>query len=306
MDEEEISVGLRDSDEYLHIPTDEVKWRESYYFNWVDLKNKISGFSTIGIVPNEEKREFVFFLFLPDRNEIYYKEPSLEKYDKNVNTMLREKRLKYIMIEPFKKWQIRYMSRKLTFNLVFETRFPVYDFGIDTSASWHQHFEASGRILGTISFKDGEKIEIKGCGQRDKSWGYRDWHQFDKWYAGHFQFKTWSCTFRKDIIKNSFDLSGHISNNSGNIALKKVTIETIQSKDQFKSPISAIYTITDINENHYTIKAQRIKDDSFTRFVREFEGGFTELFEQMAIMEDLNTGEIGSGMMEHLRTIKIK
>ena len=306
MDEEEISMGLNDSDEYLHIPTDEAKWRESYYFNWVDLKNKISGFSTIGIVPNEKKREFVFFLFLPDRNEIYYKEPSLDRFDENINTMLREKRLKYTMIEPFNKWQIRYTSRKLILNLIFETRFPVYNFGVDSSASWHQHFEASGKILGTISFKDGEEIEFKGFGQRDKSWGYRDWHQFDKWFAGHFQFKTWSCTFRKDKIKHSVDLSGHISNNSRNIALKKVSIETIQSKDQFKSPISAIYTIIDKNDYHYTIKAQRIKEDSFIRFVREFDGGFTELFEQMAIMEDLDTGEIGSGMMEHLRTIKIK
>jgi hypothetical protein len=303
MDEERSSAGLNESDEYLHIPTDEIKWRESYYFNWVDLKNKISGFSTIGIVPNEKKREFVFFLFLPDRNEIYYKEPTLVKFDENIKTMLREK---YIMIEPFKKWQIRYTSRKLTLDLLFVTRFPIYNFGVDSSASWHQHFEASGKFFGKIRFKGGEQIEVKGFGQRDKSWGYRDWHQFDKWYAGHFQFKTWSCAFRKDKIKHSIDLSGHISNNSGNISLKKVSIETIQSEDQFKSPISAIYTIIDTNDKRYRIRAERIKENSFIRFIREFDNGFTELFEQMVIMKDLDTGEIGSGMMEHLRTIKIK
>jgi len=33
---------------------------------------------------------------------------------------------------------------------------------------------------------------------------------------------------------------------------------------------------------------------------------FTYTFEQMVIIEDLDTGEIRSGMMEHLRTIKIK
>jgi len=299
-------MSLHDSDEYLHKPNEESQWRESYYFNWVDIENKISGFSTIGIVPNEKKREFVFLLFLQDKNEIYYKEPSFENYDTDIYTMLREKRLEYRLIEPFKKWQINYTSRKITFKITFETRFPTYNFGIDSSASWHQHFEASGKIIGTIIFKSGEKIKITGYGQRDKSWGYRDWHQFDKWYAGHFQFKEWSCAFRKDQINQKFDLSGHISNNSGNIPLKTILIDTVLDNDQFKSPLSCVYILTDINDTQHMIEAQRIKNDSFIRFVREFDGGFTELFEQMMVMKDLNTGEIGSGMMEHLRTIKIK
>jgi len=306
MVKKEISMRLDKSDEYLHKPTEELNWRESYYFNWVDLDNKISGFSTIGIVPNQKRREFVFLLFLPDNNEIYYKEPSLENYNDDINTMLREKRLEYQLIKPFKKWQINYTSRKISFKITFDTRFPTYNFGVDSSASWHQHFEASGRIDGTIIFKSGEKVQIKGYGQRDKSWGYRDWHQFDRWYAGHFQFKEWSCAFRKDQIKQKIDLSGHISNNLDNIPLKAVSINTLLDKDQFKSPLSSVYILTDINDTQHKIKARRVKKDSFIRFVREFEGGLTELFEQMVIMEDLDTGEIGSGMMEHLRTITIK
>ncbi len=306
MDKKGFSRRLNGSDEYLHNPTKELKWRESYYFNWVDLENKISGFSTIGILPNEKRREFVFFLFLKDRNETYYKEPFLDKFDEDINTMLREKKLSYVLIDPFKEWQINYVSRKLSFNITFETRFPTYNFGVDSSASWHQHFEASGKISGVINFKNGKSIKISGYGQRDKSWGYRDWHQFDKWYAGHYQFKKWACAFRKDKIKQKIDLSGHISNKSGNIPLKEVSIETELDRDQFKSPLSSIYKITDIDDNHYRIKAQRIKNNSFIRFVREFDGGSTELFEQMVIMEDLDTGEIGSGMMEHLRTIPIK
>ena len=82
---------LTDADELLHEPTREPKWRESYYFNWVDLQNEISGFSTIGIVPNENRREFVFLLFLKGRNEVYYKEPPLLHYEDNISTMLTEK-----------------------------------------------------------------------------------------------------------------------------------------------------------------------------------------------------------------------
>jgi len=281
--------SLTEADELLHKPTNESKWRESYYFNWVDLQNEISGFSTIGIVPNETRREFVFLLFLKDRNEVYYKEPPLIHYEDNINTMLKDKKLSYKLIKPLKVWQIDYNSHKMSFNITFETRFPTYTFGINSSASWHQHFEASGKITGELLLKNNKKIEINGYGQRDKSWGYRDWHQFDKWYAGHFQFKEWSCTFRKDYYGNQIDLSGHTSNKDGNIPLSTLEIETSNDNDQFDCPLTTTYYIID-------------KEGSFIRFARDFQGGYTELFEQMVFMKNLDTGEIGSGMMEHLRT----
>jgi len=297
--------GLNKEDELLHKPTDELKWRESYYFNWTDLANKISGFSTIGIVPNENRREFVFLLFLEDRNEIYYKEPPLQEYDKDMNVMLRDKKLSYTLIKPFKKWDISYKSRKIQLEITFETRFPTHNFGKDSSKSWHQHFESSGTITGKLTNNDGKIIQINGYGQRDKSWGFRNWHQFDKWYAGHFQFKDWSCAFRKDYSMKKIDLSGHVSNKKGNTLLSSIDIGTLNDTDQFKSPISATYEFEDNEGNVYKIKSSRMFKTSFIRFAREFPGGFTELFEQMVIMEDMNTGEIGSGMMEHLRTVNL-
>lgn len=293
---------LTEADELLHKPTNQLKWRESYYFNWVDLKNEISGFSTIGIVPNESRREFVFLLFLKERNEVYYKEPQLDFYKNDISIMLKDNRLSYRLIKPFKNWKIEYNSRRLKLNITFNTRFPTYAFGIGSSVSWHQHFEASGIVKGILKIKGNKDCTIYGYGQRDKSWGYRDWHQFDKWYASHFQFKNWSCTFRKDYFNNRIELSGHTSNNKENIPLFKVEIETINDNDKFQSPLSATYYINDIQDNLYIIKAERLKKDSFIRFVRNFQGGYTELFEQMVIMKNLDSGEIGSGMMEHLRT----
>ena len=304
MTSEKYNSALTEADEHLHNPTDELKWRESYYFNWVDLKNKISGFSTIGILPNEKKREFVFLLFMDEKNEVYYKEPPLLKYEQNIGTMLKEKRLSYRLINPFKNWEIEYNSRKLNLKINFKPRFPTYYFGLDSSASWHQHFEASGQIKGILKLKDSAPIKINGFGQRDKSWGYRDWHQFDKWYAGHFQFKDWSCTFRKDYYNDTIDLSGHISSKEGNTPISTIEIKTIKDNDQFKSPVRTNYLITDINDKSFKINAKRIMNDSLIRFARNFQGGFTELFEQMVVMTNKESGEVGSGMMEHLRTFK--
>jgi len=299
-----IPPDLDNRDELLHQPTSELKWRESYYFNWADLENKISGFSTIGIVPNEKKREFVFLLFLEDRNEVYYKEPHLQEYCDDLNIMLRENRLSYTLVKPFEEWIINYKSRKLSLELHFKTRFPTHNFGMDSSKSWHQHFESSGKVTGKLTKKDGEIVYLNGFGQRDKSWGFRDWHQFDKWYAGHFQFKNWSCTFRKDYSYEGIDLSGHISNIKRNTALSKLNIDTVYDIDPLRSPLSTTYIFEDITGTKHAIKARRFGKNSYIRFARNFSEGYTELFEQMAIVQDLNTGEIGVGMMEHLKTVK--
>ena len=288
----------------LHQPDNTLKWRESYYFNWVDLENKISGFSTIGIVPNEKRREFVFLLFMDNKREFYYQEPFLEKYVNNFDSMLQYKKLAYKMIKPLQTWQIIYKSRKFNVNLTFETRFPNHSFGTNSSGSWYEHFEASGIITGEILFKDKTKIEINGYGQRDKSWGFRDWHQFDKWFAGYFQYKDWSVGFRKDYIGNRIDLSGYVAKKSGNIPLSQMEIETINDNDKLKSPLKSIYSFNDVEGNAYRIEANRIEKNSYVRFARDFPGGYTELFEQMVIMENIETGEIGTGMSEQLRTVR--
>lgn len=291
------------SDDYLHEPDERLKWRESYYFNWIDIENNISGFSTLGIVPNEKKREFVFILFKDNKREVYYREPDLAEYNKeNFSNMLSDKKLQYELVEPLKEWNIKYNSRKYKFQITFKNRHRPYYFGKDSSASWHRHFESSGIIKGSLVLRNGDTIEIRGFGQRDKSWGYRDWHEFDKWYAGHFQFRDWASGFRKDYINGTSEVSGYIWNGQKNTPLKNVEINVKYDNDNFNSPIITIYTLIDTSGNRYKIRANRISDNSFIRFARDFEDGYTELFEQMAIMTNIETDEVGTGMSEELRT----
>jgi len=295
---------LTETDELLHRPTDELKWRESYYFNWVDIKNKVSGFSTIGIVPNEGKREFVLALFIGNQLEVHYQEPKLEKYTNDIYSMLQDGKLAYRLIKPFKEWQISYTCQKFKFDLTFNTRFSTFNFPVDSSASWQHHFEAPGIISGKIKYKDGTIRNIRGYGQRDKSWGHRDWFQFDHWFAAQFQFKNWSSAFRKDYAYGRIDLSGYITSKDGCSPLKEMEIETINDTDRFKTPLSSKFTFCDARRNRHVIQSERIGKNTYFRFARPSLGGYTELFEQMVIMKDKDTGEIGSGMAEYLRTCK--
>ena len=74
---------VTESDEYAHTADEEPTWRESYYFNWVDIDAGISGFSTIGLLPNTKKREFVFTLFHGYEREVYFQEPKGEVKEPN-------------------------------------------------------------------------------------------------------------------------------------------------------------------------------------------------------------------------------
>ncbi len=296
---------LKDDDELLHKPGEIQKWREAYYWNWIDLGNRITGCSTIGIIPNEQRRELFFSLFVDNKRIIYYREPILHKYVEDIEIMLRDKRLAYNLITPFQNWEIIYNCTKFEFKINWDTRFNTHVFKNDFSVAWHTHFESSGIITGEFIYRDGKVRKIRGFGQRDKSWGIRDWHGVDHWIAGQFQFKDWNCGLRKDYYQNKIDVSRYIADNNGTIPIRDVEIDIIDDNDKLKTPLITTYHITDVHGKNYNIEAKLIDKNSIFRFARQFPDGFTELFEEMVVMKDLDNNEIGSGMSEHLRTEKV-
>lgn len=294
-------------DEFFHPPDKQERYRESYYFNWVDPKSKVSGFTTIGILPNVNKMEYVFLLFIDDDLEVvHYHEPeTVIDFENDINDVLNDGKLSYSLKEPLKKWRIELHNDEIDFEIDFNTRFVPFDFGKDSSKSWHGHFEASGIINGKVNLLNHEQTRlVKGFGQRDKSWGYRNWHEFSKWYAGHIQFEKWALGFRKDYSSNSHDadLSGALVNDKGIHYLKSLEIDTITEDSEDKNPISFDYKLKTDDDIEYNVKSKLIGEDTSFRFARNFDKGFTELYEQMVIMEDKSNKKKGSGMSELLRT----
>jgi len=68
--------------------------------------------------------------------------------------------------------------------------------------------------------------------------------------------------------------------------------------------MSGTTTFTDSAGNRHVVESERIGENTYFRFARPFPGGYTELFEKMVLMKDKDTGEIGSGMAEYLRTCR--
>jgi hypothetical protein len=293
-------VELVEADEFAHRPIEQPDWRESYYFNWVDLETGISGFSTIGLLPNALKREFVFALFYEDRREVYFVE-SNGPVSQDFHTSLSDGVLSYVVIEPFKEWRIRYNGTNLKADIHWIARFPAYDFGQGSGTSWTGHFEQSGTPRGRIEFPSGKTIEFNGLGERDKSWGTRDWH-IESWYALHAQFDEISIGLRLDTVKGEVHSSGGISTADGHVSITKVDLETIFHDERPTLPVGSVTKVYGADGSCYTLRSSVISSISFVRFEREFSGGSTELFEEMAIHECKELGLQGTGLIEWLFT----
>lgn len=293
-------MSLTDSDDSPHKPSDNPDWRESYYFNFVDLANGISGFTTIGILPNVNMREFVFVLFHGDKREVYFVE-SRERFRYNSMKTLSDSHLSYEPVEPLKEWRIRFAKDSMSADISWKGRFPVCSFGGGSRTSWSEHFEQSGHISGFANLPGGRRVRLEGMGQRDKSWGPRDWH-IESWFALHAQFDSLSIALRRDIVDGVAHVSGAISNGEKHVAILKVDLETEFAGTDNKIPVRATTRIHGVDRSCYTLHSSLISPTSFVRFARPFPGGSTELFEDMAIHECEELGEKGTGLIEWLFT----
>jgi hypothetical protein len=295
-----VLTSLVDADEYAHEPDDSSDWRESYYFNWVDLETGISGFSTIGLLPNAKRSEFVFALFYNGERETYFVEPN-GTVPKDFHDSLADGVLSYKVVEPFKDWRIRYRGKNLKADIQWIARFPAYDFGHGSGTSWTGHFEQSGVPKGKIEFSDGKIVNFNGLGERDKSWGSRDWH-IEGWYALHAQFDKISIGLRLDTVKGELHPSGGISTTDGHVRITRIELDTLYHHEQSSFPVGALTKVYGEDGSCYTLTSSVISPTSFVRFTREFPGGTTELFEEMAVHECEELESRGTGLIEWLFT----
>lgn len=285
-------------DEYPHTPSKNPDWRESYYFNFVDSENCISSFSTIGLLPNLGRREFVFALFHPDGRKIYYKEVS-GQFNCDL-TSLSNGCLSYELISPLDLWRISFSDQDLGVELIWKARFSAYSFGKGSGTSWAEHFEQSGIVSGVVRLPDGKKVIVNGFGQRDKSWGSRQWH-IDNWFALHAQFEDMSIGLRRDIVGGKAYVSGAVLSEGPPDPISSVEVQ-VEKVDNQGAPISSRASITTLYGKCYTLLSNLISSSSYAKFSRKFPGGTTELFESMAFHHCEELSLKGTGLLEWLFT----
>lgn len=190
-------------DENLHPVGSEKHWQESWYFNWGDLRHNLLGVTRIGFRFAANEIDGLVFTIRNGRPEFAY--PALnvapmrpwEQYSPADGIGVR--RLRFRMLEPLKHWRLE-LSGKDSFELEWQAFTPAYDYAASVGEGPPEiasaHFEQSGRVLGRTHLR-GKTLDINGYGQRDKSWGVRDWANIVGW--------TWiSAQFGEDYSFNAW------------------------------------------------------------------------------------------------------
>ncbi len=216
-------------DEELHPAGREEHWQESWYFNWASGDGRSFGLSRIGYRFHQKQIDGLVLTLRDGKPEYIYPAVNRPLKDKPEHITARDglkaMGLTYRLLEPFSRWKLELKGRD-EMDLEWSAFTPVFDFhadGADLPPNVAgNHFEQAGTVTGWTRFK-GKEREIRGRGERDKSWGVRDWSKVEGWnwisaqFGEDLTFNVWQGFFEGKPYANGFVFSD--GKNSGVVKL---------------------------------------------------------------------------------------
>lgn len=188
-----------DSDEYPHPPTAEPLWNESWYFDFVDLDGQLGGWIRLGLYPNENHAWVNALLCGPDMPTVALNDFRAALPADPFAVCTADITMTQQVIEPLRSYRVVVRGRGQAFDdpamlLRNEAGRPVQ---VSMELEWtsvgrpYQYritprYEIPCTVSGAVTV-DGTTHAVSGVhGQRDHSWGVRDWWAMDwVWSALH-------------------------------------------------------------------------------------------------------------------------
>lgn len=186
------------SDEDRHTATDELLWNESWYLDFVDPLREVAGYVRLGLYPNLGRAWYWACVVGPGRQlvtVIDHEVPLPPARSHEIRTeglwadYTVETPLDHVSVgveafavgvdDPAQVYgDLRGDRVPLGFDLEWETDGPTYAYPGVT------RYEVPCRVHGEVLVGQ-ERVEVDGHGQRDHSWGVRDWWSYGwSWTAG--------------------------------------------------------------------------------------------------------------------------
>lgn len=233
------------SSDAIHEFGSQEEWNESFYFNFYDRGQDICGFMRIGLKPNKKEKSVFCFLLLPDGSVLGIKD-SVPMEDSE----LAAKGLRLTKVEDEKKWQLEFSGElprmqkdgereAVSFALEFLALNLPYDYRESVSgekekiaqAVASEHVEQYGKITGKLNI--GSRVyDIKGLGERDHSWGVRDWNAPKMWVWITCQFdEGFAFNLTKLFMDKGEVDAGFIHLDGKNVPIMRADIVTEYNRD---------------------------------------------------------------------------
>jgi hypothetical protein len=234
------------STDLMHLAGEHKEWNESFYFNVYDLESNVCMFMRIGLKPNMDERSAFCFIMMPDGSMVGIKATTAL-----CDGALEVNGLRFTMIDDEMRWRLSFDGTMYTedhggprpvrvhFNLEFEARNEVFDYrecvdGEGERLSQQvasEHLEQFGRMFGSLQVGP-DRYAINGLGERDHSWGVRDWNAPKKWVWLTAQFSDRAAfNLTKLYVEGGEVTAGFIHLDGRNIPLVKADIRTVLNPD---------------------------------------------------------------------------
>lgn len=187
-------VGLESDSDGLHAAGSDSWWREAWYFEFYDPRSQLQFQAYQGVFPNASTGDLVAAFF--HRGRLLHQ---ITKMDFNLPPEPAEERLcfgplKLEMLEPFRRWRLRYDSSEIQADLEFVAVHPPFSWA--AAQLWMEttqnpdlrsnHFDQLGRYTGSV-WIEGKKISVDALGFRDRMWGWggrKHWRSYLILWAG--------------------------------------------------------------------------------------------------------------------------
>ncbi|MBJ7462342.1 MAG: phosphotransferase [Mycolicibacterium sp.] len=189
------------ADEGPHVPTDEELWNESWYFDFIDATEGLGGWVRLGLIPNQDRAWINALLCGPGMPTVAVNDlqAALPADPARVRTEAIDLELSATV--PLQRYRVTLRARGEAYDdpaglLRGESGRPV-DVGLDLE--FHSvstpylyritpRYEIACTVSGTATV-DGRQYAVNSVpGQRDHSWGVRDWWSMEwVWSALHLE-----------------------------------------------------------------------------------------------------------------------
>jgi hypothetical protein len=234
-----------DSTDKIHEFGTHEEWNESFYFNFYDRGQDVCGFMRIGLKPNKKEKSVFCFLMMPDGNTFGVKYQAVME-----NNDLEVAGLKFSKLEDDKKWRLEFNGElskmvkegekeKVSFELIFDALNNIYDYRESVSGEKEkiaasvasEHLEQFGKITGKLTL-GGKVYNITAMGERDHSWGVRDWNAPRMWVWITAQFdEGFAFNLTKLFMDRGEVDAGFIHLDGKNVPIVRADIVTEYNRD---------------------------------------------------------------------------
>jgi hypothetical protein len=192
--------ALSAADEGRHPPGAEELWGESWYLDWAAPDASYGGYVRLGLYPNLGVSWWWIALVGADRPLVLVVDHELPCPDGDaLAPAAGSTKVELSVPEPFRRFRVvseaagvelpdaaqafhglRGAEVPVSLELEWESRAETFPYAMTT------RYEISSWVRGSVTVGD-ETIAVDCAGQRDHSWGVRDWWQFPwNWTSGHF------------------------------------------------------------------------------------------------------------------------